>query len=35
MINGQVVLREGGLTTVDVSVLAERHNRLAAALLDG
>jgi cytosine/adenosine deaminase-related metal-dependent hydrolase len=35
MINGRVVVREGRLTTVDVPVLVERHNRLAAALLDG
>ncbi|MCG6875950.1 MAG: 8-oxoguanine deaminase [Betaproteobacteria bacterium] len=35
MINGRVVLRDGVLTTVDVPVLVERHNRLAAALLDG
>jgi len=33
MINGQVVIRDGQLTTVDVPVLVERHNRLAAALI--
>jgi len=35
MINGQVVVRDGQLTTVDVPALVERHNRLAAVLLDG
>jgi len=35
MINGQVVIRDGRLTTVDAPVLVERHNRLAAVLLDG
>jgi 8-oxoguanine deaminase len=34
MVNGSVVVRDGRLTTVDVPVLVERHNRLAAALLD-
>lgn len=33
MINGQVVVRDGQLTTLDVPVLIERHNRLAAALI--
>ncbi|MGB8437376.1 MAG: 8-oxoguanine deaminase [Burkholderiales bacterium] len=35
MINGRVVVRDGRLTTVDVPVLVERHNTLAAVLLDG
>jgi 8-oxoguanine deaminase len=35
MVNGRVVVRDGRLTTVDVPVLVERHNRLAAALIDG
>lgn len=32
MIDGRVVVREGQLATVDVPVLVERHNRLAAEL---
>jgi hypothetical protein len=32
VVNGQVVVREGLLTTVDLGPLVERHNRLAEAL---
>jgi cytosine/adenosine deaminase-related metal-dependent hydrolase len=35
VINGRVVVREGRLTTVDLPVLVERHNRLAAELVGG
>ncbi len=34
IINGRVVVREGQLTTVDLPVLVERHNRLAYELLE-
>ena len=34
VVNGQVVVREGQLTTVDLGPLVERHNRLARALAD-
>src|SRR5215470_7915605 len=33
VINGQVVVKEGRLTTVDLPVLIETHNRLARALV--
>ncbi|MBY4641601.1 8-oxoguanine deaminase [Gluconacetobacter entanii] len=35
LINGQVVVRDGHLLTCDTRQLAERHNHLARALLDG
>lgn len=35
VINGRVVVREGQLTTVELPVLVERHNRLARQLVDG
>ena len=35
VIDGRVVVAEGRLTTVDLPVLVERHNRLAAALAGG
>jgi cytosine/adenosine deaminase-related metal-dependent hydrolase len=35
VINGRIVVRDGELATVDAARLAERHNRLAAALLGG
>ena len=35
VVNGKVVVREGRLTTVDLSSLIVRHNRLAAELLNG
>ena len=34
IINGQVVVRDGHLLTCDTGMLAERHNRLAHALLN-
>ena len=34
VINGQVVVREGHLTTVDLGPLVERHNRLAIELAE-
>jgi 8-oxoguanine deaminase len=34
IINGKVVVREGQLTTVDLPVLIEKHNRLALDLAD-
>jgi 8-oxoguanine deaminase len=34
VVNGQVVVREGQLTTVDLGPLLERHNRLARRLAD-
>ena len=33
IVNGRVIVREGQLTSVDLPVLVERHNRLAAQLL--
>ena len=33
VINGRVVVREGQCTTVDLGVVVERHNRLAAELV--
>jgi 8-oxoguanine deaminase len=35
VVNGRVVVRDGRLTTVDLAVHLERHNRLAAGLLAG
>ena len=35
VVNGQVVVREGQLATVDLGPLLERHNRLATALALG
>ncbi len=35
VIDGRVVVAEGRLTTLDLPVLVERHNRLAAALAGG
>jgi cytosine/adenosine deaminase-related metal-dependent hydrolase len=34
VVNGQVVVREGQLTTVDLGPLVERHNRLAVQLAE-
>jgi hypothetical protein len=33
IVNGRVVVRDGQLATLDLPVLIERHNRLAAALV--
>ena len=33
VINGRVVVREGQLTTVDLPVVVERHNRIAREML--
>jgi 8-oxoguanine deaminase len=35
VINGRVVVRDGRLSTLDLPVLIERHNRLARELVDG
>lgn len=35
MINGRMVIRDGVLATIELPALVERHNRLAATLLDG
>ena len=35
IVQGKVVVREGRLSTVDARSLTERHNRLAARLLNG
>jgi 8-oxoguanine deaminase len=35
VVNGQVVVRDGRLTTIDLGPLVERHNRLALALATG
>ncbi len=35
MIDGQVVVREGRLTTVDLGRVIERHNRISRALIGG
>ncbi len=35
IVNGRVVVRDGRITTIDLPVLVERHNRLAAALVRG
>jgi cytosine/adenosine deaminase-related metal-dependent hydrolase len=32
IVNGRIVVRDGQLATLDLPVLIERHNRLAAAL---
>ncbi len=34
IVNGRVVVRQGQLTTLDLGRLVERHNRLAAELVD-
>jgi 8-oxoguanine deaminase len=34
VVNGQVVVREGRITTVDLGPLLEQHNRLARQLAD-
>ena len=34
VVNGQVVVREGQLTTVELGPLLERHNRLAIQLAE-
>ena len=33
--NGRIVIREGRLTTIDLPVVLERHNRLARELVSG
>jgi 8-oxoguanine deaminase len=33
IVNGQVVVREGELMTLDLPMLVEQHNRLARVLL--
>mgnify|MGYP000520546398 CR=1 FL=1 len=35
VVNGQVVVRKGQLTTVDLGPLVEKHNRLAQTLAHG
>jgi cytosine/adenosine deaminase-related metal-dependent hydrolase len=35
VINGKVVVREGRITTIDLPVVLESHNRLAKVLVDG
>lgn len=35
VINGQVVVREGQITTMDMPVLLEQHNRISADLMNG
>jgi cytosine/adenosine deaminase-related metal-dependent hydrolase len=35
VVNGEVRVRDGQLTGVELPVLVERHNRLAAQLVDG
>jgi cytosine/adenosine deaminase-related metal-dependent hydrolase len=35
VINGKVVVREGKITTIDLPVVLESHNRLAKVLVDG
>ncbi len=35
LVNGQVVVRDGRLTTIDLASLIRRHNRLAADLING
>lgn len=35
VINGQVVVQEGQLTTLEMPVLVEQHNRLSAELING
>jgi hypothetical protein len=34
VINGKVVVEDGGLLTVDLGSVIERHNRIARELLD-
>ena len=35
VINGKVVVREGKITTIDLPVVIEQHNRLARVLVNG
>jgi cytosine/adenosine deaminase-related metal-dependent hydrolase len=35
VVNGRVVVRDGRITTLELPRLVERHNRLAAALVNG
>lgn len=35
MISGTVVVKDGRITTVDLSLVLERHNRLARQLVSG
>jgi 8-oxoguanine deaminase len=35
IINGRIIVRSGQLTTVDLPVIVERHNRLARELANG
>jgi hypothetical protein len=35
IINGRIVVRDGQLTTIDLPVIVERHNRLAFELANG
>jgi cytosine/adenosine deaminase-related metal-dependent hydrolase len=35
IINGQVIVKEGRLTTVDIAPVIERHNAIARAMVDG
>ena len=35
IINGRTIVKDGQLLTVDLPILLERHNRLAADLLRG
>ena len=35
VINGKVIVRQGNITTLDLPVVIERHNRLARELVDG
>ena len=34
IVNGRVVVRDGRITTLELPVLIERHNRLAAELVN-
>jgi hypothetical protein len=34
IVNGRVVVRDGQLTTIELTVLVEQHNRLARQLAD-
>jgi hypothetical protein len=35
VVNGQLRVRDGQLTAVELPLLVERHNRLAAQLVNG
>ena len=35
IINGEVVVRDGQLTTIDLPVLLERHNAISKKLMNG